>query len=240
MKIEAIPDKATNEGEAKPPVRPPRRPLTAWIFVLPVILLLGLLFQARQNPNSPTPATSDLPPSPTAQPSAAPDATSAPVVGSSATPRGDTTTSSYTLYVPGPDAKLHERIVHQAGATNGSPTPAQYEAWYNQQANRALALLFKERNFFPTGTQTPQATLKNDIVNLNLNKSFGDSKLWKSEPITQLVVYSLVNTLLSPSLKRDGKPKGVLLLIDNHPVTTLGEFDASDPIEPNLELVAKS
>lgn len=225
---------------SQPPVRPPRRPLTGWVLVLPIILLLGLLFEARQETHPPTPvAAAPTPSAPQLTP--VPGTNVTPPSGPAATPHGNKTVTSYTLYVPGPDDKLHERIVPQpTGEPKASPTPAQYEAWYNQQANRALALLFKERNIFPPGTQTPQASLKNDIVNLNLNKNFGSSKLWKSELITTLVVYCLVNTLLSPGLKRAGKPKGVLLLIDHHPITTLGEFDTSDPIEPNLALVAKS
>jgi hypothetical protein len=131
-----------------------------------------------------------------------------------------------TIFVPGADDKLHtKKVSNNALDTQlkggGVPTPALEE------------IIKAAPKWFPKGARVEDVKESGDTVTLLLSPEFGDQKHWqKGEKITELAVYSLVNTLA-----KDGKK--VALTIEGKPVSTLGEFDASGTIEANPQLNAK-
>lgn len=218
-----------------PPVRPPKRPLTPWVLlILPLALLVGLLAVGRQDLNPP------VEPGNSKTVGAGTVAVEPKAVKASPT-QAVQDRSRYTLYVPGDDALLHEETVSTSDAPSTTYSPGQFEIWYAQQARRALELLFqKSAAYLPADSKVSSVNVKQGVVSVNFDKNFQNSKVWQGETSAQLAVYSIVNTLTSQALNRDGKPKKVQLLINNKPVEALGELDTSDPIEPKMELVAKS
>ncbi|MBV9864475.1 MAG: GerMN domain-containing protein [Abitibacteriaceae bacterium] len=226
--VESAEGTSPHNGQEQPPVRPPKRPLTPWVLlILPLALLIGLIFVGRQD-FMPSDQTKPLPVKPLA----------VKPVPTKAVPDH----SRYTLYVPGDDALLHEEVVSKLDdAPTINYSPDQFQTWYEQQAQRTLELLFqKSAPYLPADSKVSSVNLKKDVVSVNLDKNFQNSKVWQGETSTQLAVYAIVNTLTSQTLNRDGKTKKVQLLVDNKPVETLGGLDTSDPIEPNMALVAKS
>lgn len=127
-----------------------------------------------------------------------------------------------TIYVPGADDKLHpKKVSHSALDTQlksgGNPAPALDE------------LIKTAPKWFPKGTHVEDVKDNGKVVTILLSPEFGDEKHWKGETTTELAVYSLVNTLAV-----DGKT--VALTIEGKPISSLGEFDASEamPADPSL------
>lgn len=131
-----------------------------------------------------------------------------------------------TIFLPGADDALHPRKVSRAALdtqlkSGGNPTPALNE------------IIKKAPQWFPKGTRVVDVKDNGKVVTILLSPEFGDEKHWsKGERTTQLAVYALVNTVA-----KNGKT--VALTLEGKPIETLGEFDASDPIEANLDLNAK-
>lgn len=226
--------------------------MTGCAFVLPLALLCGLLGQELRTTMLPGPATNVVTPTPVppvAEPTATPQHHPAPKATAQAT--GEQL-ESYTIYAPGEDAKLHRQVVKKppsAAETTLPDVPAhsanldrqQYETWYKARANHTLTILLKEaRSIFPPATPVPAVDIKDDLVSVNFKNGFQDANMWHSETIARLAVYSVVNTLNSDDLKRDGKTKKVQLMVDGKPLDVLGELATDEPFEPNMQLVAQS
>ena len=134
------------------------------------------------------------------------------------------------IYLPGTDDKLHLKAVsHNAIDSQikagGSPVPALDE------------VITGAPKYFPPGTRIKKFAVTEKSLTLDLNSAFANSKHWsQGETTTQLAVYALVNS--AALTEKDGK-KPVQLTVEGKPLSTLGEFDASDPIEPDQTLIAK-
>ncbi|MBW3635917.1 MAG: GerMN domain-containing protein [Armatimonadetes bacterium] len=130
-----------------------------------------------------------------------------------------------TIFVPGDDA-LHPKKVSRSTLdtqlrSGGNPTPALDE------------IIKTAPQWFPKGARVEDVKENSGVVTVLLSPQFGNEKHWsKGERITELAIYSLVNTVA-----KEGKK--VELTIEGKPMTTLGQFDASEPLEANLDLNAK-
>lgn len=128
-----------------------------------------------------------------------------------------------TIFVPGTDDLLHARKVSFPALdtqlkSGGSPIPALDE------------IIKLAPQYFPKGTRVEDVKENGGIITVLMNTEFGDAKHWrKGEKITELAVYSLVNTLAKGE-------KTVTLTLEGKPISTLGEFDASGALkaEPDL------
>ncbi len=131
-----------------------------------------------------------------------------------------------TIFIPGDDDTLHPKKVSRSTLdtqlrSGGNPTPALDE------------IIKTAPQWFPKGARVEDVKENSGVVTVLLSPEFGNEKHWsKGERITEMAIYSLVNTLA-----KDGKK--VELTIEGKPIETLGQFDASDPIEANLDLNAK-
>jgi hypothetical protein len=131
-----------------------------------------------------------------------------------------------TILVPGADDMLHPKKVSFNALdtqlkSGGNPTPALDE------------IIKVSPKWFPKGTRVEDVKDNAGVITLLMSPEFADAKHWaKGEKITELAVYSLVNTLA-----KDGKK--VAFTLEGKPLTSLGEFDASGTIEANPELNAK-
>ena len=161
-----------------------------------------------------------------------------PVIGAiflaSCSPRGDETAAVTpaplkvvdTIYVPGADDKLHAKKVSRPALdtqlkSGGNPAPALEE------------IIKTSPKWFPKGTHVQDVKDNGKVITVLMSPEFGEAKHWsQGEKTTELAIYSLVNTLA-----KDGKT--VAFTIEGKPVSTLGEFDASDAIPANPELNAK-
>ncbi|PQV63100.1 Sporulation and spore germination [Abditibacterium utsteinense] len=128
-----------------------------------------------------------------------------------------------TIYVPGKDDKLHAKKVSFPALdtqlkSGGNPIPALDE------------IIKLSPQWFPKGTRVEDVKENGGVITILMSPEFGDSKHWqKGEKLTELAVYSLVNTLAQGD-------KTVALTVEGKPVSTLGEFDASGALkaEPAL------
>ena len=130
-----------------------------------------------------------------------------------------------TIWVPGKDDLLHPKKVSFAALdtqlkSGGNPIPALDEIVKLSPA------------WFPKGTRVMDVKDNGKNITLLLSPEFGEAKHWqKGEKITELAVYSLVNTLA-----KDGKT--VSLTLEGKPISTLGELDAGGELEAELDLNA--
>lgn len=131
-----------------------------------------------------------------------------------------------TIFLPGEDDSLHPKKVSRTALdtqlrNGGNPTPALDE------------IIKSAPEWFPKGARVQDVKDNGTVVTILLSPEFGDAKHWsKGERITQMAIYSLVNTVA-----KDGKK--VALTLEGKPIATLGEFDAGDPIEADPDLNAK-
>ncbi|BCM92774.1 hypothetical protein IAD21_04656 [Abditibacteriota bacterium] len=134
------------------------------------------------------------------------------------------------VWVPGKDDKLHLKPVSKAALDAqkkfGDPTAA-------------LADIIKMApKYFPAKTRVLDYHDNGKSVSVNLSRDFEKSDFWSQggELKVRLAVYALVNTASTAS----GTAKPVVLKTDNRPLSTLGELDVSDEIEPDPKLQATS
>ncbi|RYX86825.1 hypothetical protein EON83_01190 [bacterium] len=134
------------------------------------------------------------------------------------------------VWVPGKDDKLHSKAVSKEALDSqkkfGDPTAA-------------LADIIKmSPQYFPPKTSVLDYHDDGKSVSVNLSKDFNDTEFWSKagETTVRLAVYALVNTASDAS----GAKKPVVLKTDNSPLSTLGELDVSDAIEPDAKLQAKA
>jgi hypothetical protein len=199
-----------------------------------VALLIGVLWQINRQPDQPA---TPVPDSGTARPT--PIATLAPATTPTPPPKKpgkNRFAASRIIFVPGDDGMLHQRTIREP-ATAVEMHTRDYDLVSKVAAERSLQLLFKRApESFPPGTRVPsvQQEKNSDVIRVSFNKAFAQSDFWSSEARTELAIYAIVNTLAA------GKNARVQLLIEGKPIQTLGEFDASDPFEPDKTLVAKS
>jgi spore germination protein GerM len=120
--------------------------------------------------------------------------------------------------------------------------PTAPDTAFSLLAADSLRLLFKKApENFPPGTKLIDSPkLDGDAVRVNLSKEFQTPEFWQGSTQTQMTVYSIVNTVAAVESGDDTKPLKVLFLVDGKPVDVLGELDVSEPLEPDMTLVAKS
>lgn len=230
--IEPKPDSQTPET---PTGKSPKKSRARWALILPLALFAGAMWLSSREPNKPLAGMG-----------------MAGGAGNNTTESASNNTSSepqkkpeklsaLTLYVPGPDAMLHRRQVDFPYNEFAHGDQGMYAAY----ATIALeTLLQRSKEWFPTGTKTSLKGTKyaivreGDVVSVNFNQDFAQPKFWQGELQTQLILYSVVNTLAAADTE-DPEGVQVRLLIDGKPLTTLGEFDTSEPITRNERLVAK-
>lgn len=155
---------------------------------------------------------------------------SAIVPSASSTPLAATrATLLSSVWVPGTDEKLHLKPVSKSALDAqkkfGDPTAALAD------------VVRMSPKFFPPKTRVLDFHDDGKTVSVNLSRDFEDPKFWSKagEMKTQMAVYALVNTAASSSGN-----KAVVLKTDNRPLSALGEFDASDAIEPDPKMQAGS
>jgi len=223
------PNTPKSTPESKASSRPPRKSLAAWTLLLPALLLAGVVWQARQEPESTSaPATNDgVGATPTKK--AAPAAVAKPII--------------YTLFIPGDDGELHRKIVKDPNKTFTREDFAYRKTELQTQVmTKALELLFQEApESFPKGTRLLRPVGMDGRARVDLSKEFAaNADSWSSME-TLMRVYSIVNTVIETKEQVSGSESSeVLFLIEGKPISTLGELDASDAIEPDMSLVAKS
>lgn len=127
------------------------------------------------------------------------------------------------IYVPGKDDKLHKHPVsHNAVDTQikagGNPTPALDE------------VIRAAPQYYPPEARVKGFKSDEKQFTVDLNAAFANQKFWsKGEQVTELAVYALVNS--AAQVDKAGK-KPVQLTVEGKPLSTLGEFDATDAIDP--------
>ncbi len=142
--------------------------------------------------------------------------------------------TSPSVLVPGDDGSLHERPLPKAVLAAQSKAKGNRTPVLNQVIRMASA-------YFPPGTKVLAVGDAPKAFTINLNQAFDNQDFWSQsgETTAQLAVYTLVNNVAYQNAGK-GKTMPVQLLIEGKPASTLGEFDASDAIDPDLTLVAKN
>lgn len=114
------------------------------------------------------------------------------------------------------------------------------------KAARQLMQLLMEKSpgIFPKGTQVLEVPKDfsgdKKTVAINFDKAFLQDGFWQGESKTGAAVYAVVNTISqsAPSEKSaKDAPVKVRFLVEGKPLQSLGEFDLSDPLEPDMSLV---
>lgn len=127
-----------------------------------------------------------------------------------------------TIYVPGPDDKLHPKQV----SFKSIEVPA----------SALQEIVSSAPKWFPKGAKVNNIIEGNKQITVDINKTFGEQSFWgeRGEKTTELVVYALVNSASAKS------KKPVQLTIEGQPVGSLGDFDASDAIEPRPDIIVNT
>ena len=138
-----------------------------------------------------------------------------------------------SIFVPGADGKLTVKPVPPAvlsRETRGTPS-----------ALPALdTILLTSPKFFPPGTQIKSIHATPKLVTMDLSEAFDDQDFWSTtgESMTQVAVYALVDSAATiPDASGDTGPRPVQFTCAGKPITTLGEFDASDALPFDKTLV---
>ena len=123
-----------------------------------------------------------------------------------------------TIMVPGADDKLHPKKVSRLAL----------DTQHKRGGNAAPALdeiIKLAPQWFPKGARVEDVKDDGSVVTLLLSPEWGNAKHWqKGESLTEVAIYSLVNTLA-----KDGKK--VALTLEGKPIPALGEFDTSEALE---------
>jgi hypothetical protein len=207
------------EGRKPVSAKPRNRSLTGWALVLPVALIGGL-FWFNDRPPAPTTDTSITE---TATPSATPDGGG----GSAALP------AVVQIYLPDENGTL----------TTQKATLQRTDGVWANQASRGKqvieSLLTKSPADFPSGTKVLDTTYGGDgTLDLNFNEAFRSPNFWQGSARTLSTVYAIVNSVVKQQYAGDSVSK-VRILIEGKPVDVLGELDLSEPLGPDMSLVAK-
>jgi len=146
----------------------------------------------------------------------------------SSTPSSGVPTSAALLqvWVPGSDDKLHLHAVSKAALDTQKKFKDPTEAF-----NEIIRLAPK---YFPPKTRVTDWHDDGKSVSLNFNRAFTDAGFWskRGEGRTELAVYAMVNSAATSAKT----PRTVVLQVEKRPITSLGEMDTSDAIEPNTKL----
>jgi hypothetical protein len=208
--------------EVQTPVQP--KPRAPWILLLPLLLGAGIVWQQTRDTSQPD----DTPPRIHRKP------LHKPTPQSSGTPKPALQYSNpTTILVPGDDEKLHEKpFKNDVPAKNDANLTEAYTHWIN-------AVVQATPELFPPGTRVQSVKVGSDAepAQVSFNQAFAKPEFWNGETKTKMAVYSIVNTL-SPVMAGKGRNVPVQILVDGKRIETLGEFDTSDPIEPDFSLNA--
>ncbi len=137
----------------------------------------------------------------------------------SAAPDGSQANLIETIYVPGPDDKLH-------------PKPVSFKS-IEVPASALQEVISSSPKWYPKDAKVNSITEDEKQITVDVNKNFSQQSFWgeNGEKTTELGVYAIVNSASGKS------KKPVQITVEKEPMTTLGDFDASDAIEPQLELI---
>jgi hypothetical protein len=147
------------------------------------------------------------------------------------------------LFLPDDNGKLRSVAVDdelQHGSTDS----------YDPVAEQLIFLLMqKSPRDFPKGAKTLDVPRDfpddKKTVAVNFNKAFADEKFWQGATQTRVTIYAIVNTIAQYVIDNSGNSAGeivptkVRFLIEGKPIQTLGDFDVSDALAPDMTLVAK-
>ena len=216
----------TNEENQKPG-RP--KSLMALAIVIPV--LLGVVWMNRGS--GPTETPTKIPPR-------VPSQSASPTPGETPAPGGETprraVLKEFTVFLPTEDGKLAKKMVAAPKIPSSQKNVGPPRGMW---IDLALGDLFSEGSaYFPIGSH-PIAPTKTeaDVVTVDLNKAYlANAEAWSSAEVTSRVM-SIVNTAAATDQQVTGQPAKVRLLVEGKPLSTLGEFDASDPISPDYQPV---
>jgi hypothetical protein len=215
--------------------RPPRKPLTGWVLLLPALLLVGAIWITTRA------QTGEVVP-PVAQNSAQP-----PV--DHAVPRGNTGgkkpgltqagSSRVALYFINDQAELDRREVPLDDLIH-TPLKGPPSQNFEVVGTAALQRVFKENaGYFPDDIKVESLKKEGDLVTLDLPANFATSTVWsKGDSFPMLATDSIVNTLAA--VAGDGKlaPIKVRFLSGGKPFELLGEIDMTEPLHPIESRVA--
>jgi hypothetical protein len=217
-------------------IPPPQKSSILGVLLLPLILLIGAVWQSWRKSEPPSSQPPKVNRGPRRQPTPRPQPKPTP----QSTPTAEGTAVKLTLFVPNENGELQRSVVTDPKlSSNNLPTAP--DSAFSVLAADSLKWLFKKApENFPTGTKllTPPK-LEDNVVRLNLSKEFQQPDFWQGSTQTLMTVYSIVNTVAAVEAG-DTKPIKVQLLVEGKPIDVLGELDVSEPLEADTTLVAKS
>jgi len=140
----------------------------------------------------------------------------------SATPSGSQANLIETIYVPGPDDKLH-------------PKPVSFKS-IEVPASALQEVISSSPKWYPKDAKVNSITENEKQITVDVNKNFSQQSFWgeHGEKTTELGVYAIVNSASGKS------KKPVQITVENDAMSTLGDFDASDAIEPQPDLIVNT
>ena len=225
------PTNSNSPVEHRTPITP--KPRAPWILLLPLLLGAGIVWQqTRDTPQPQDTTTARVRQRPIRKP--APQAT--PKSAEAPKPAIQYSIPT-TILVPEDDEKLHAKPwkALPSGAPAGQNIDLKdlHTRWMN-------AVVQATPELFPPGTRVKSVEVGSvrEPAQVDFNAAFAKPDFWNGELKTQMAVYSIVNTL-SPVMSGKGRNVPVQILVEGKRIETLGEFDASDAIEPDFSLNAK-
>lgn len=131
-----------------------------------------------------------------------------------------------SVWVPGKDGQLHLKAVSKAALD--------VQKKFKDPTGAFNDIVRQAPDYFPPHTRALDWHFDGKAVSLNFNRAFVDTNFWskRGESRTALAVYALVNSAANSA----GTLKPVVLEVEKKPISTLGEMDTSDSIEPNTSL----
>lgn len=148
-----------------------------------------------------------------------------------------TKTGGYKIFVPNADGQL--RSVEVKDRPIGLSTTNDANAYMTSTAFVMKHLLAEAPAEFPAGTRLLGVKVDETkkVASVDLSKEFTTAGFWQGSTRTLATVYAVVNTVAAVNPKTANK---VQILVEGKPIDLLGEFDASEPLEPDNKLVASS
>lgn len=139
------------------------------------------------------------------------------------------------IFIPNDDGQLRRVVVKDPP---GHASTNDTEMAYSIDAAYVVKQLLKEAPAeFPANTSLLGVKVDpaKKIASINLSKDFAAPGFWQGSTRTLSTVYAVVNTVAAVHPRTANK---VQILVNGKPVDVLGEFDASEPLEPDNKLVA--